>query len=74
MEEVTFEGETWDDFGLKAHGFGFQVSGEEPVDIQLGGEAPAKKKVDISHLLTLEDLTLEPGGLVSYYLWAAAHK
>ncbi len=70
LEEVTFEGETWDDFGLKAHGFGFQVSGEEPVDIQLGAEAPAKKKVDISHLLTLEDLTLEPGGLVSYYLWA----
>ena len=70
LEEVTFEGETWDDFGLKAHGFGFQVSGEEPVDIQLGDEAPAKKKVDISHLLTLEDLTLEPGGLVSYYLWA----
>jgi len=70
LEEVTFEGETWDDFGLKAHGFGFQVSGEEPVDIQLGDEAPPKKKVDISYLLTLEDLTLEPGGLVSYYLWA----
>ena len=70
LEEVAFEGETWDDFGLKAHGFGFQVSGEEPVDVQLGDEAPAKKKIDISYLLTLEDLTLEPGGLVSYYLWA----
>ena len=70
LEEVTFEGETWDDFGLKAHGFGYQVSGEEPVDIQLGSETPAKKKINISHLLTLEDLSLEPGGLISYYLWA----
>ncbi len=70
LEEVTFEGETWDDFGLKAHGFGYQISGQEQVDIKLGEEAPAKKKVALSHLLTLEDLNLEPGGLISYYLWA----
>jgi hypothetical protein len=70
LEEVSFEGETWDDFGLKGYGLGYQISGEEPIDIQLGDEAPAKKKINLSHLLALEELALEPGGLISYYLWA----
>jgi hypothetical protein len=70
LEEVALEGETWDDFGLKAHGIGYQVSGQEQVDLQLGDEAPAKKKINLAHLLLLEDLSMEPGDLISYYLWA----
>ena len=70
LEEVSLEGETWDDFGLKAHGIGYQVSGQEQVDLQLGEEAPAKKKVNLAHLLPLETMSLAPGDLISYYLWA----
>ncbi|MDG1890064.1 MAG: hypothetical protein P8L18_02040 [Verrucomicrobiota bacterium] len=69
LEEVLFEGEAWDDFGLQNHGFGYQLSGQEPVDIQLGESIPAKQKAQLSHLLMLEHLEMKPGDLVSYYLW-----
>lgn len=70
LEEVILQGEAWDDFGLKAHGVGYQISGQEQMDLQLGEGAPAKKKVNLSHLLLLENMSMEPGDLISYYLWA----
>ena len=70
LEEVSFQGEVWDDYGLQAYGVGYQISGLEVVEVETGQGAGEKKKQSIEHLLELESLSLNPGGLLSYYLWA----
>ena len=70
LEEVSFQGEVWDDYGLQAYGVGYQISGLDAVEVETGQGAGAKEKQSIEHLLELETLSLTPGGLLSYYLWA----
>ena len=70
LEEVEFEGEAWDDYGLRGYGIGYQVSGQDAIEVTLGMEAGAKEKANLNHLLELELLKMQPGGLISYYLWA----
>ena len=70
VEEVSFQGEVWDDYGLQAYGVGYQISGLDAVEAETGQGAGAKEKQSIEHLLELETLSPTPGGLLSYYLWA----
>ncbi len=70
VEEVEFEGEIWDDYGMGAYGFGYAIAGGEPVDIEYGARAAAKEKLDIRHLMAIEEFDVEPLSLISYYLWA----
>jgi len=70
LEEILFQGEVWDDFGLRAYGFAYTLAGRETKIVQLGGTALAKEKRVFSQLLPLEELALQPDQLVAYYLWA----
>jgi hypothetical protein len=70
LEEITFEGTVWDDFGLKAYGLGYAIPGQETKFIELGKDVPAKEKMTFQYTLRLEDLKLEPDQLISWFVWA----
>lgn len=70
LEEIQFAGEAWDDFGLRAYGIAYSLSGAEPTLLQLGEGAPAKDKRAFSHVLRLEELGAAPDQLVAWFAWA----
>jgi hypothetical protein len=70
LEEVSFQADVSDDFGLRAYGIAYNLAGEETKFIELGQSAGAQEKRQFSHLLRLEDLAAQPDQLLSYYLWA----
>jgi hypothetical protein len=74
LEEITFRGETWDDFGLVGYGLSYQVGGGPEQELRIGGPQPGgpplRDRQSYTNVLALENLALEPGQLVSYFLWA----
>ena len=70
LEEMNFQGEAWDDFGLRDYGLTYTVAGKEEVTIALGTNSAPNEKRTFGHLLKLEELELVPDQLVSYFLWA----
>jgi hypothetical protein len=70
LEEIAFQAESWDDFGLRAFGLAYTFAGQEPKFIELGKETAAAEKRTLSHLLKLEDLGAQPDQLISWYFWA----
>ena len=70
VEEVEFEGEVWDDYGVEAYGFGYAIGDREMVLVEHGEGVGAKERRAIEHLLELEGFELQPQSLVTYYLWA----
>jgi hypothetical protein len=70
LEEISFQAEVWDDFGLQDYGITYTLAGSKPQSISLGNPAPAREKRAFNHLLYLEDLDAQPDQLLSYYLWA----
>ncbi|HEY1110140.1 MAG TPA: hypothetical protein VGE76_15925, partial [Opitutaceae bacterium] len=70
LEEVTFDGTVWDDFGSPAYGLAYSVPGAETKFIQLGGNTAAREKKPFAHLLNLEELKAKPDDLISWHLWA----
>ena len=70
LEEITFRAETSDDFGLRAFGVAYTLTGQETQILKLGGPAPPQEKRQLNYLLPLERLGAHPDQLLSYYLWA----
>jgi hypothetical protein len=70
LEEVSFDGTVWDDFGVKAFGVGYAIGGEPPKYIELGRDVPGNEKHPFHHLLRLEDLGVQPDQLISWFVWA----
>jgi hypothetical protein len=70
LEEISFEGTAWDDFGLQAFGIAFAVNGNSPKFIELGGPVAGNEKKPFSHRLRLEELGVHPDELVSWFVWA----
>ena len=70
LEELTFEGSVWDDFGVLAYGFAYANGPGEAVVVTLGTNAPAQEKRSFRHPLSLETLSVAPDDLISWYLWA----
>ena len=70
VEEVEFEGEVWDDYGMGAYGFGYAIGDGEAVLVKHGEGAGAKERRAVDQLLELEGFELRPQSLVTYYLWA----
>lgn len=70
LEEVTFDGTVWDDFGSPAYGLAYSVAGAEPKVIELGRDVTAKEKRNLAHLLRLEEMEAKPDDLISWYVWA----
>ncbi len=70
LEEVSFEGTVWDDFGVEDYGLAYEVPGQEPRFIKLGGKVAAKEKSPFKYVLRLEDLGVQPDQLVAWFAWA----
>ena len=70
LEEMTFEGTVWDDFGVQAYGVAYSLAGSPPTFITLGEGAPSQEKLPYRHVLALEDLGVEAEDFLSWYLWA----
>ncbi len=70
IEEMRLQGVVRDDFGLVDVGIGYQLAGEEPWYISLAADGLATNKLDVAHVLRMEDLGVEVGQVVSYFLWA----
>ncbi len=70
LEEITFEGTVWDDFGVKEYGLGYTIAGQDTKFIELGRGVPAKEKRSFQYLLRLEDIGAQPDELISWFAWA----
>ena len=70
IEEMRLQGVARDDFGLADAGFGYQLAGEEPQYVSLTDAGLATNKLAVAHVLRMEDLGVEVGQVVSYFLWA----
>ena len=70
IEEMRLQGVARDDFGLADAGFGYQLAGEEPQYVSLTDAGLATNKLAVAHVLRMEDLGVEVGHVVSYFLWA----
>ena len=70
LEELSFDGTVWDDFGVDAYGLGYTVAGQDPKLITLGHGVPAKDKRTFHHTLKLEDLKLRADDLIAWFVWS----
>ena len=70
LEEVAFEAEVSDDFGITAHGLSYTLAGEPSKDINLGQSIPSNKKQKTEYLLELEEQNAQPDQLLTYSFWA----
>ncbi len=70
LEEVSFEGTVWDDFGAAVYGLSYSVGGGAPQSIELGRGLAAREKREFSHLLRLEELDVSPDDLIAWHAWA----
>ena len=71
LEEVYFEAEALDDYGVGRLSLLYSVNGGAPQAVRLFDRStPPLAEASAGHTLYLEDLDLEPGDLVTY--WATA--
>ena len=69
IQEVLIAADASDDYGIRSFDLKYSVNGEEEVRINLLEEAGAKEVMG-EHLLFLEDYTLQPGDVITYYIEA----
>ena len=65
LDEIPFEFDVSDDFGLQSHGIQYEVAGQDPVRVALSGADPLGSTSAGRHTLQLETLELTPGDLVT---------
>ena len=70
LQEISFQAEAWDDFGLRSYGLTYTMAESEPVSLVLGEAAAANEKKPFQHMLSLEALGAQPDQLISYFVWA----
>ena len=70
LQEMNFQAEFSDDFGLRSFGLAYTVAGQQTKFIQMDQPAGPLEKKQFQHLLPLEELGVKPDELISYYLWA----
>ncbi|HTH47354.1 MAG TPA: hypothetical protein VMB21_07570, partial [Candidatus Limnocylindria bacterium] len=70
LEEISFAGTVWDDFGVPAYGLAFTQVGQETKFIELGHGVAAKEKRPFQHLLRLEELGAQPDQIIAWFVWA----
>ncbi len=70
LEEMNFQAEASDDFGLLGYGFAYSLSGAEPSYVELGRNSGPLEKKAVQRVVSLESLGAKPEQLLSYFLWA----
>ncbi len=69
LQELQFEAQVSDDYGLYAYGLTYNVPGQEAKEILLHDPKDIKPG-KAAHLLPLEEIGLEPDDLVTWHFWA----
>ena len=67
LEEVVLEASASDDYGLSEFKLNYSVVGSGEVEVDFLGEANSRS-ADGKELIYLEDLEVQPGDFVSYFL------
>ena len=70
LQEVTIEGQAWDDFGVIAYGVGYSLGGAKPTKVAIGGSVPGGEKKLFAQPVSLEAMGAKPDQLLSFYLYA----
>jgi len=70
IEEFDLIGNATDDFGLIDYGVGIALGTEEPGTLSLKNGDDRQFEANFSTRLMLEEHDLEPGSLISWYVWA----
>jgi hypothetical protein len=70
LQEIGFQGEVWDDFGVKSYGIVYGIPGNEAKSIKLGESTSAGEKRNFTYVLPLEKESVTSDQLVSWYFWA----
>ena len=70
LEEIAFQAQAVDDFGLLKYGIAYSISGQEAKLVTLGTNSGPSEKRLFNYLLPMENLSAQPDQLLSYYLWA----
>lgn len=70
LQELQLQVEAVDDFGLLKSGIGFGVAGEDPKFIEFTNNAGPNEKRQFEHLISLEQLGVQPDQVVAYFAWA----
>lgn len=70
LEEVWFEAEVADDFGVLAYGMGWEKAGEGVQWFEVGRDVPSGERRQFSYRLALEEVGVVPDDLVVWYAWA----
>lgn len=74
LEEIPFEFEISDDFGIKEYGLLYEVAGEDRVYLPLHHKDQPENEVKAAHVLELETLNLQAGDLMTWAVWARDFK
>jgi hypothetical protein len=69
LEELEISATAWDDYGVKRFGLSYSFALNEPLDVLLAEDLPAKEKHERKFMLALESMAAEPDQLLSYYFW-----
>ena len=69
LEEISFEGTIWDDFGVAAFGIAVTRPGAETAFLELGRDVPGREKRSFRHVLRLEDYGVKPDQLIAWFTW-----
>lgn len=70
LEEISFTGSVWDDFGVIRYGLAWTRVGGGTQVLELGAGAAAEERRAFEHTLRLEDLGVAPDDLLAWHLWA----
>jgi hypothetical protein len=70
IEEVAFRAEVWDDFGLAAAGIKYTIAGGRTEEVPLVRDSKPDERLNLEHVLKLEDIGVKVDELVSWHLWA----
>ena len=70
LEELAFEAQVWDDYGVTDYGLNYTVAGRESQTVAFDPQTEENKKKILSHILALEELDVAPDQLLTWYYWA----
>jgi len=74
LDELSFDFNVEDDFGLTDYGLRYQVAGRDPVKVSLMSVESERLKAEGHHQLMLEDMDLRPGDLLTWTVYATDAK
>lgn len=70
IEEISFTGSVWDDFGVTRYGLAWTRVGGGTETVELGAAVAAEERRAFEYTLRLEDLGVAPDDLLAWHLWA----